>query len=147
MCPFEALLLKINGKEVPPAELPVVLKKALPKLEYKEVKLDSGKIAKVYTTGSVTIDTKKCAGGCDNCAEACPTGAIKATVIGDPKDYNAEIRLEIFEDKCITCGACHSACPTGALTLKIDEVKYSGDFNEPFWPNIVERLKLKEPKK
>lgn len=145
-CPFDALQLRINDREIPPNELPVVLKKAVPKLEYKEVTLDSGRKAKVYVDGSITIDTTKCAGGCTNCALTCEniSQAIKASIIGDPKDYNAEIKLEIFDDKCIHCGACRSACPTEALTLKIDKVKYSGDFNEPFWPNIVEKLKLKK---
>ena len=144
LCPFDALRLKINNQVIEPDQLPIVLKKALPKLDYEIKKLDSGKTAKVYTSGTITIDTNKCAGGCTNCAQACPTGAIKATVKGDPNDYNAEVLLESFDDKCIFCGTCYHACPTSALTLIIDKVKYSGEYNDPFWPTIVEKLKLKK---
>lgn len=143
-CPFDALTLKINGEEIKPEELPLALKNALPKLEVEERKLPDGKKAKVYAEGSVTIDVQKCAGGCSNCADVCPSGAIIAKRSENEDDYEAEITFEIYPDKCLYCGACHTACPTGALNLTIDKIKFSGDYNSPFWDKIVHRLKLGE---
>lgn len=144
LCPFEALTLSINGEPIPLDKLQLVEKHALPKLEYELKTLDSGKKAKVYTEGSVSIKTELCAGGCKNCAESCPSGAITWSSEEKEISWDSEIVLTINNDKCISCGACDNACPTGALTLEITKVRYSGEYNSPFWDNIVSRLKLKE---
>jgi len=144
LCPFNALSLSINGEPIPLEELQLVKQNALPKLDYEIRTLDSGKTAKVYTEGNVTINTELCAGGCKNCAESCPSGAITWSCEQGEISWDSEIILTINNDKCIACGACHNACPTGALTLEITDVKYSGAYNSPFWDNIVSRLKLNE---
>lgn len=148
LCPFDALRLKKDGEEVAPEKLPVVEGGALPKLEAEVVKLPSGKEAKKFASGNVTIDVRQCAGGCSNCADVCPTGAISIAERKFPADneWQEEIVLEIQQEKCILCGACHNGCPTGALTLTIDEIHHSGSYNSPFWDDIVDRLKLNERK-
>lgn len=144
LCPFNALKLSINGEILDVNKISLVEQKALPKLEIKTVELESGKTANVFTEGSVTINTNLCAGGCKNCADACPSGAITWSCEQKDIAWDSEIILTISNNKCIGCGACHNACPTGALTLDITDVKYSGDYNSPFWDNIVSRLKLNE---
>ncbi len=148
VCAFDALTLSVNGEIVKMEDLPLVVGKALPKLEAEEIELPNGKKSKKYTKGSVTINTELCAGGCTNCADACAeiTQAIKAEVKEAENPWDAVITFEIFNDKCIQCGACHNACPTDALELTIDEVLSSGEYNSPFWDNIVDRIKLNERK-
>ncbi|MHA1147313.1 MAG: 4Fe-4S binding protein [Promethearchaeota archaeon] len=146
MCPFDSLRLNVNGEIIPPKNIQLVQSKAVPKLETEIVKLESGKEAKVYTKGSITIDINMCNTGCKNCAEICPTGAIsvKPDIISKNKnEWEQDLKIEIYESKCITCGACHAICPTGALRLTIDEVLYSGTYNSPFWDDVIERLKIK----
>lgn len=149
LCPFEALTLKVNGEIISPDNLPLAQGKAIPKLESEKITLDSGKTVKKYASGSVAINVDLCHGGCTNCAEVCPTGAISVVEknVKPKNEWCEQITLEIVQEKCVYCGACHSGCPTGALTLKIDEIKYSGEYNSPFWDNVVDRLKLKERKK
>ncbi|TFF95145.1 MAG: 4Fe-4S dicluster domain-containing protein [Promethearchaeota archaeon] len=145
ICPFDALRLKVNGEEVPPEKLKLVQEKAVPQLDYKNVKLEDGREVKVYTKGSLTIDVNMCNTGCYNCAEICPSGAIsmKPDIVTKKRgEYEQELEIEIEESKCLYCGACHEACPTGALKLTIDEVCYSGEYNSPFWDEAVERLKI-----
>jgi Ni,Fe-hydrogenase III small subunit/ferredoxin len=59
--------------------------------------------------GHPIIDQARCADGCSECADACPTGAI-----------NLQPQLEIDLGRCLFCAECATACPTGALS-------YSGD--------------------
>jgi len=54
-----------------------------------------------------TIDPEACK-ACNQCAEACPTGAAKGTP-GEPP-------YAIDEALCIRCGACFKACPFKAVT-------------------------------
>ena len=50
-----------------------------------------------------------CPEGCDECAAACPTGAI-----------TLQPALAVDLGKCLFCGECAAACPTGALTYGRD---------------------------
>jgi 4Fe-4S ferredoxin len=149
LCPFYALTLKTNNNIVEAKDLLLVQEKALPKLEYEEVTLPNGHKARKFASGSITINTQLCSGGCTNCADICPTGAISiAQSKFEPEnEWEQDITFEIKKDKCIFCGACHNACPTNALTLKIDKINYSGEYNSPFWDDIIDRLKLNERKK
>jgi 4Fe-4S ferredoxin len=70
----------------------------------------------------------------------CPSGAITIPKKAD-KGWEQTPNVEVDPDKCVFCGACDNACPTGAVKLNLTEVKSSGNFNEPFWPDIIARLK------
>jgi Ni,Fe-hydrogenase III small subunit/NAD-dependent dihydropyrimidine dehydrogenase PreA subunit len=59
--------------------------------------------------GRPILDAEKCAEGCVECAEACPTGAIAL-----------EPSLAVDLGRCLFCGDCVAACPTGALTYGRD---------------------------
>ncbi|MFX1239299.1 MAG: 4Fe-4S binding protein [Promethearchaeota archaeon] len=144
VCPANALSLVINGETVNTEELSLIKQKALPKLDFKIVKTTEGKDVRAFTEGSVTINTKLCAGGCKNCADSCHFGAITWSCDQKEITWDSEIILTINSDKCIACGACHSACPTGALMLTVDNVKYSGEYNGPFWDLIESRIRLNE---
>ena len=51
--------------------------------------------------------------GCNICSQACPTGAIRRTVL----DEN-EFRLGFSPLICVSCGVCAALCPEDALTLE-----------------------------
>jgi 4Fe-4S ferredoxin len=143
-CPFDAIRIKKNDETIPPDQLKLVEEKAVPKLEYKIVELENGTSAKVYVEGTLSIDTKKCNTGCTNCSDICPTGAIKTSpaITRDDISFEKNIKLEIYHNDCIYCGACHSICPTEALVLDIEEVFFSGEYNSPFWDEVIENIKL-----
>lgn len=145
MCPASALQLKKNGEVINLADIPIVEKHALPKIDFeaKKVKSNAGKerVMKQYATGELSIEDDECAKGCSTCAEVCPTGAIKIAAKpehGWEQSKNVEVA---DEDKCVFCGACDNACPTGAIHLKITDVKVSGDYNEIFWDKVLANLK------
>ncbi len=147
MCPWSALTLKINGEVIELDKIPLVEKKALPKLEFtaKKVKNLEGveRTVKQYAKAKIEIVDEECPGGCKTCVDVCPTGAI---IVPPKSDKGWEkvpnvLPHEDFDDLCVACGACDNGCPTGAIKLTITEVNHSGDFNEPFWPDMVERLK------
>ena len=140
MCPFSALTLKINNEVVKLDDIPIVKQNAIPKLDFEAKKLDNGKIVKQYVNGTIDIIDDECAGGCQTCAEVCPSGAITIPPKAD-KGWEKTPNVVVDQDKCVMCGACDNACPTGAVKLVLKEVKYSGTFNEPFWPNMIVRLK------
>ncbi|MFX1275565.1 MAG: 4Fe-4S binding protein [Promethearchaeota archaeon] len=143
-CPFSALTLKINGEVLNLDDIPIVKQKAVPKLEFqaKKIKNKNGveKVVKQYVDSDIKIIDEECAGGCRTCYEVCPSGAI---TIPPPAEKGWEHPPNVIVDpeSCVGCGACDNACPTGAVVLDIKEVKYSGTFNEPFWPELIERLK------
>ena len=60
--------------------------------------------------GRPELDPTKCAEGCQECVDACPTGALRATEAG----------LELDIGRCIFCEACVAACPEGAITFTRD---------------------------
>jgi Ni,Fe-hydrogenase III small subunit/NAD-dependent dihydropyrimidine dehydrogenase PreA subunit len=55
--------------------------------------------------GLPVIDPSRCADGCQECADACPTGAIKAN----------DSRLQLDLGRCLFCTDCTSSCPEGAI--------------------------------
>lgn len=55
--------------------------------------------------GLPIVDSTKCAVGCRDCAEACPTSAISL----DDKN----VRLDL--GRCLFCSDCTEACPEGAI--------------------------------
>jgi len=144
MCPFGALTLKKNGKEVALDELKLISEKAIPKIEFEAEKIKSNesteRVVKKYTKGEIEIIDEECAGGCDTCADVCPSGAI--TVPEKAKQgWETVPNVVVDEEKCVFCGACDNVCPTGAVKLKITDVNYSGEYNEIFWEPLIERLK------
>ena len=143
-CPFSALKLKINGEVLNLEDIPIVKQKALPKLEFeaKKIKNINGKerVVKQYITSDINIVDDECAGGCQTCYEVCPSGAITVPPKAD-KGWEKTPNVVADPEKCVGCGACDNVCPTGAVKLEIKDVKFSGVFNEPFWPDLVNRLK------
>lgn len=147
MCPFDAFRLYKKGEIIEPQNIKIAKLKAIPKLDAKIVKLDSGVEVKVYMKGSIGINIEECNVDCKNCADLCPSGAIivKPDIISKNKsEWEQDIKMEIYPNKYIFCGACRSICPTEAIKLEINEVFYSGDFNSPFWDYVIERLKFKK---
>lgn len=60
--------------------------------------------------GRPIVDRQKCVSGCDACAEACPTNAIK---------LDGEL-LTLDMGRCLFCTDCRQACPEGAVTYSQD---------------------------
>jgi Ni,Fe-hydrogenase III small subunit/Pyruvate/2-oxoacid:ferredoxin oxidoreductase delta subunit len=60
--------------------------------------------------GVPKLDPTRCPDGCLDCAEACPTEAIR---VGDKA-------MTIDLGRCIFCPECESACPQGAITFTTD---------------------------
>ena len=142
MCPFNAITLKINGDVVNLEDLTLVKEQALPKLEYEIKKLESERVVKQYMEGDINIVDEECPGGCQTCAEVCPSGAITVPTKSGRKGWEKIPNVIVEEEKCVFCGACDNACPIGAIKLKITEVKYSGEYLDPFWSNIIKKLKI-----
>lgn len=140
MCPFSALTLKKDGEVINIDDIPLVVQKVIPKIEFEAKKLKDDRIAKQYAKANVVVIDEECAKGCGSCAEVCPSGTIeiaKRPEHGWEMSKNVEV---VDADACVACGACDNACPTGALQLEITEVKSSGEFSEMFWVPLLERL-------
>ncbi|MHA2183181.1 MAG: 4Fe-4S dicluster domain-containing protein [Promethearchaeota archaeon] len=122
----------------------IVKEKVVPKLEFEAKKITSNdgveRVVKQYTEAEIRIVDEECAGGCQTCADVCPSGAITIPPKSD-KGWETVPNVVVDPDKCIACGACDNGCPTGAVKLKISEVKTSGEFSEMFWEPLLERLK------
>ncbi len=78
---------------------------------YRTITFPEGKRPElpIHFRGLPQIDSSKCVDGCQACADACPTNAIK---------INGTIQLDL--GKCIFCTDCVSACPTGAINYTND---------------------------
>lgn len=59
--------------------------------------------------GHPVLEPGRCADGCTECAEVCPTGAI-----------TLEPSLGVDLGKCLFCAECAAACPAGALAYGSD---------------------------
>ena len=143
LCPFGAIAVEIDGQ---PNDQ-IQKEKAVPKLDTKFVELLNKSKAKSYFEGEISINSDLCPGGCSSCEIVCPTGAISIPKPEHPWDKSPKTQVD--QDKCILCGACVNSCPSESIELKRTKVKYSGEFTEPFWPKVVEKLTtpLKSPQK
>lgn len=61
--------------------------------------------------GRPAVSSKPCAEGCEACAEACPTRAIRI-------DEARKVQLDL--GKCVFCTECVSACPDGVISYTTD---------------------------
>ncbi|MHA1913117.1 MAG: 4Fe-4S binding protein [Promethearchaeota archaeon] len=142
MCPFSAITLKKNGSPVALEDIPLVKEKVLPKLEHEILKCKKkGQKAKIYVEGSVEIDWNSCI-SCMSCYEVCPNSAFfkaqRTNKLGKAVKLDINVRAA-----CLYCGACETACPQKAITVHIDKVKYSGEYKEIFWSDLIKRSKGK----
>lgn len=142
LCPTFAIELIEDGEPIKPTDLKIVKEKALPKLKRELVDLEKAgiKMSK-YFSGEITHDNEQCSGGCMTCAVVCPTGALAV-----PKKFkggwNVNKKTVLDETKCVYCGACLQACPSeGSITLKRKDIEFEGEYNEPYWPTLLEKLK------
>lgn len=144
MCPFSALTLKKDGEVIELDNIQIVKEKVVPKLEFEVKKINDitgvERIVKQYTDGEISIVDEECPGGCEACADVCPSGAITVPERSD-KGWETVPNVVVDAEKCIYCGSCDNACPTGAVKLKITDVKTSGEFSELFWEPLLERIK------
>jgi Ni,Fe-hydrogenase III small subunit/NAD-dependent dihydropyrimidine dehydrogenase PreA subunit len=58
--------------------------------------------------GLPILDSSKCGGGCNACAEACPTDAL---AVGGPEGMSLDL------GRCLFCNDCAQACPEGTLAF------------------------------
>jgi len=144
MCPFSALTLKKDGEVVELEKITIVKEKVLPKLEFEAKKITDNagieRVVKQYTDGEVSVVDEECAGGCEACADVCPSGAITVPE-KSKKGWESVPNVVVDSEKCVFCGSCDNCCPTGAIKLKITDVKASGDYSELFWVPLLERIK------
>ena len=134
LCPFEALSLSDGGEEIKTEELEIIAKKAFPRLNYEIVKCSkTGKNAKSYFEGSISLKEGSDWTGFKICADVCPTEALTF------KD--AEKKLVLDDKKCIYCGSCQVVAPkSDMINLKRTGIKISGAYNKTLWEPLKTRL-------
>jgi len=139
MCPFSSLTLKKNNSIVELSDLEIVIKKVVPNLDYQLTKCKKiQRQAKVYMEGEIDLNYEKCI-TCLSCVDVCPTGAYSTTEIKEGEKKKRKVLLD--SSQCIYCGTCVNSCSKDAIDLKINNIKYSGDYKEIFWSEVINRLK------
>lgn len=136
VCPTSAIYLKKNGRYVNRKDIGIIAKKVVPQLNFDCVELTNpNSKAKMFIDGKIEIDEDKCI-SCMSCLNVCPTNSfLKA-------DTDQKRSKPIFNlDKCINCGACVRACSKNAIKFEINDIKYSGKFNDHFWNSLIERIR------
>ncbi len=63
--------------------------------------------------GRPAIDASRCPAGCRECAESCPTDAIRI-------DSDSQPRMTVDLGRCLFCPECERACPEGAIRFSPD---------------------------
>jgi len=66
--------------------------------------------------GKPEVDSSRCPQGCRECAEACPTDAIRVADAAHPGAGRVSVDL----GRCLFCTDCVEACPHGALAYSRD---------------------------
>lgn len=140
LCPTFAITMVEDGEPVKPDQLTLVKEKAIPRLKRELVDLPKAKVKmSKYWDFDIAHDNTKCAGGCMTCTFVCPTEALHV-----PKKFkggwNVAKKVELDATKCVGCGACLQTCPADSITLTRRDVAFEGEFNEPFWPDLVAKL-------
>ncbi len=61
----------------------------------------------------------------------------------DLPNFNITINNSFSIDtaKCIRCGSCTMACPKDVMTLTIEKVNFTGEYQDIFWLDVIRRLK------
>jgi formate hydrogenlyase subunit 6/NADH:ubiquinone oxidoreductase subunit I len=144
MCPFSALTLKKDGEVIELEDIQIVKENVVPKLEFEAKKITDNasikRVVKQYAEGELSVVDEECSGGCEACADVCPSAAITVPEKSD-KGWETVPNVVVDEKECVFCGSCDNACPTGAIKLKITDIKTSGEFSELFWEPLIERIK------
>lgn len=105
VCPFGAMKIEINGKQVSP----VIETESFPQFVRK-----------------IKVDEEKCGLGCLEIEEACPLDCIKIRVFTkDKKDAidssdkeNLKVKIEINEKACPCCRICETKFPKDAINIE-----------------------------
>lgn len=79
--------------------------------------------------GMPRLDTSRCREGCEACAEACITQAIRVLPNATPDGA----RIDIDYGRCITCQLCVEVCPDGALQASGDWALAVRDRDDLVW--------------
>jgi Ni,Fe-hydrogenase III small subunit/ferredoxin len=78
---------------------------------YRTIRYPQGKLPELpeHYVGRPEINCSKCTAGCNVCAKACPTQAIRLNPAGH------ELQLDL--GRCIFCRNCQDACKSGAIAF------------------------------
>ena len=136
VCPISAIYLKKNGRYVNRKDIGIIAKNIVPQLNFDCVELTNPEAkAKMFIDGNIEIDEDKCI-SCVSCLNVCPTHSFSKA------DTDKKRAKPIFhDDRCINCGACVRSCSKNAIKFEINDIKYSGKFNDHFWNSLIERIR------
>ncbi|MFX1572590.1 MAG: 4Fe-4S binding protein [Promethearchaeota archaeon] len=138
ICPTSAILLKHNNKLMEQADLGIVIKNVVPKIEYKTVESKKNQIKiRIYLDGKIDVDWEKCI-SCMSCVDVCPSNAFLK--LKNLKNNSTKRKISYNETKCIRCGTCVRACSRKAIKLTINKLKYSGNYKKIFWESLLKRI-------